>query len=302
MPLISGCQPFVPIMVALEKYLRTITAGAAAAAGPAPGGGAPTAATLAAQPVHTAAGTQSQEKAETVSSLAGPPPPPIVIDTARILMNVIQTISQLAGWEHVSQYVVNPQLYIERTKAGTATRSARTTLGPVSSDASSAATTGAVRGGTGNPTVTVAPKLDSNGKVIMTEVPTDIELMSERGQTVFKKLMRRLEWFDSLRESAAKSVDSKAGGAAAYDTKEFDAKTCVEMLALDKEWCDDAIAFIKESESKVTSLLEKHPQKFNQFRELQRKGVQWPHSAELRREIERAGFSYRPSTYTPATS
>ena len=56
----------------------------------------------------------------------------------------------------------------------------------------------------------------------------------------------------------------------------------------------ESATFCRESENKVTDLLKKNPQRFAAFRDLQRRGVQWPHSPALRREIEAAGFVYRP--------
>lgn len=51
---------------------------------------------------------------------------------------------------------------------------------------------------------------------------------------------------------------------------------------------------MKDAETSVTTMISNNPGKFAQFRELQSKGVAWPHSPQLRKEIEKAGFVFRP--------
>lgn len=51
---------------------------------------------------------------------------------------------------------------------------------------------------------------------------------------------------------------------------------------------------MKEAEVKVTAMLTENQPKFHQFREHQRKGVQWPHSSAVRKEIESTGLVFRP--------
>src|SRR5205814_305603 len=38
-------------------------------------------------------------------------------DVAKHLLNCFSAVSQLPGWQHVQNYIDNPQLYIERTKS-----------------------------------------------------------------------------------------------------------------------------------------------------------------------------------------
>lgn len=56
----------------------------------------------------------------------------------------------------------------------------------------------------------------------------------------------------------------------------------------------EADSFMKDAEHKVVEMLHANQERFQQFREMQRRGVAWPHSAQLRCEIEAAGFVYRP--------
>lgn len=45
---------------------------------------------------------------------------------------------------------------------------------------------------------------------------------------------------------------------------------------------------------RVNLLMNQNPQRFNQYRELQKKGVQWRHSPEVRKDIEKTGFTFNP--------
>jgi len=51
---------------------------------------------------------------------------------------------------------------------------------------------------------------------------------------------------------------------------------------------------LKITEGIVSTLINMNPAAFAKFRELQSRGVQWPHSPHVRRKIERAGFVFRP--------
>jgi len=110
-------------------------------------------------------------------------------------------------------------------------------------------------------------------------VPGSIDDYQFRGQMIIKRLCQRIQWLLDLQIKSNKS---------------FDAELAVKVIAADRVWASDANVFMKEAESKVTDMLTRNQQKFQAFRELQRKGVQWMHSPELRRDIEAAGFVYRP--------
>lgn len=101
-----------------------------------------------------------------------------------------------------------------------------------------------------------------------------------RGRPVLARLLQRVDWMLDLLRRA--------------NNKPFDAETAVKIIAADREWQHEATAYLKEAESRVAEMLAHNQNAFNQFRERARKGVQWPHSAKLREEIEKAGFAYRP--------
>jgi hypothetical protein len=44
----------------------------------------------------------------------------------------------------------------------------------------------------------------------------------------------------------------------------------------------------------VTDLLKRNAARFGAFRDLQKRGVQWPHASRLRKDIESAAFVYKP--------
>lgn len=84
-------------------------------------------------------------------------------------------------------------------------------------------------------------------------------------------------------------------------------RAMVFYLAADRKWVSDAQNFMKDAgsfppslwallhiraiELRVTQMLTRNATRFAQFRELQKKGVAWPHS---RKDVEKAGFTYRP--------
>jgi len=103
--------------------------------------------------------------------------------------------------------------------------------------------------------------------------------LQQRGRELSRRMMKRVEW---LAEKYA-----KAG-------KPFDPAFCVKVLTADSKWLEDATKFMKESEKKVEDMIKRNPQRFTAFRDLQQKGVQWPHSPFLRKEVESAGFVFRP--------
>jgi hypothetical protein len=100
-----------------------------------------------------------------------------------------------------------------------------------------------------------------------------------RGQSIIKQLIQRIDWFLEL---------SRKSG------KPFDPNLAVRVIAADRKWAHAANVFMREAEAKVTELLVQNQKSFDEFRKLQRKGVQWPHSPELRMCIEKAGFAFRP--------
>ena len=108
---------------------------------------------------------------------------------------------------------------------------------------------------------------------------TNMEEYVRRGQNLIKRFACRIEWLLSL----LKPVNKK-----------FDSVFALRVMAADKVWAQDANEFMREVERKVTDLVVANENKFQAFRELQRKGVLWPHSMELRKQIESAGFAFHP--------
>ncbi len=68
----------------------------------------------------------------------------------------------------------------------------------------------------------------------------------------------------------------------------------LDFLSNQKSWIEAIDRFMKMGESAVTELLTKNQQKFQSFRELQRKEVSWPHSYTAFLQMEESGFVYRP--------
>jgi hypothetical protein len=137
-------------------------------------------------------------------------------DVAKHFLNCFSAVSQLPGWQHVQNYIENPQLYIDRT------RSAQ------KGDEVAAAAL--------------------NRSVVTTAEGGPIDQLQHKGQKLIRRLCQRIDWFDDLR--------CKAG-------KPFDAELCVKTIAADRGWAEDANAFMKDAETKVTTMLTQNPQKFH---------------------------------------
>ena len=181
-----------------------------------------------------------------------------VPDAARHLLSTFSAINQLSGWQHVAWYIRNPALYLEKAKEAHRVAEA---------------------GGT----YSFAEAYAASQTNVKTEgdTPTSINMEEyvRRGQNLIKRFACRIEWLLSL----LKPVNKK-----------FDSVFALRVMAADRVWAHDANEFMREVESKLTELLMANQNKFQAFRELQSKGVLWPHSMELRKQIESAGFAFRP--------
>ena len=181
-----------------------------------------------------------------------------VSDGARHLLSTFIAVNQLSGWQHVAWYIRNPALYLEKAKEAHRVAEA---------------------GGT----YSFAEAYAASQTNVKTEgdTPTSINMEEyvRRGQNLIKRFACRIEWLLSL----LKPVNKK-----------FDSVFALRVMAADRVWAHDANEFMREVESKLTELLMANQNKFQAFRELQSKGVLWPHSMELRKQIESAGFAFRP--------
>lgn len=187
---------------------------------------------------------------------------------AQTIFGALATQSQLYGWQHVSEYIRNPALYIERTKP---VQKAGSTVQPTGGTASAAATTAAAADAPA-PAPAPTPRGPS-------ELHEAVDALQEDGHAIIKRLIQRIDWLRIIFTREGRKIST-----------EF----FVELLGTDTAWMTDANQFMKNCEERVAELLARNPQRFNQFRELQKKGVQWPHSSEFRKEIENAGFVFRP--------
>ncbi len=183
--------------------------------------------------------------------------PEFICSAAQTIYGVLGTQSQLYGWQHVSEYIRNPFLYIERTKSLPAVNS--------------------------NTVQSSSPNTEED-KSSLSEKPTlelheAIDLLHETGHTTVKKYEQRIAWLISICER---------------ENIKIDAHLLIEVMATDVTWVGEAAAFMKECEERVAELLAKHPKRFEEFRELQKKGVQWPHSPEVREKVENEGLTFRP--------
>ncbi len=185
---------------------------------------------------------------------------------AQTIYGALATQSQLYGWQHVSEYIRNPRLYMERKKPVPVVNPTEKPKDPAilaaEKKAFDALCDSAMK----------APRGPS-------ELHEAIDGLQETGHDVIKRFIYRVDWFRSIYAKADALIPLN---------------DLVRLIGTDLTWMAEANAFMKSCEETVAELLAKNPQRFNQFRELQKKGIQWPHSPELRTEIEKAGFVFRP--------
>jgi serine/threonine protein kinase len=165
---------------------------------------------------------------------------------AKHVNNMLSTQTQLAGWKHVQDYIVDPKAYLDRIKpVRTSEQVARMHA------------------------ITQQEQ----------EQPRAIDILQSTAERLLRRLMMRLEWLLDLQTRAK---------------EEFDPDLFLQVMNMDSKWMDESTAFIREAELKVTDLLKRNSQRFGAFRDLQKRGVQWPHSPRLRKDIESAGFVFKP--------
>lgn len=104
--------------------------------------------------------------------------------------------------------------------------------------------------------------------------------LQESGRRLLQKLCQRVDWLLELQRNSH---------------RKFDGELALKVVVADRVWATETDAFIKEAEHKVVEMLQGNQQRFQQFREVSRRAVAWPHSPQLRVEIEAAGFAYRPT-------
>lgn len=180
-----------------------------------------------------------------------------IVDHAKVYMNTLSAVAQLPGWQHVQDYIIDPLAYIERSY-------------PVKSNAST----------TEKITINPPPQPLSMGRLLRED---NIQPLQEQGKLLLTQLCVRVRWLLALRNAAAQKTE-----------QEVALRATVFYLCSDRKWVSDAQIFMRDAELRVTQMLTRNATRFAQFRELQKKGVAWPHSIEARHAIERAGFTFRP--------
>jgi hypothetical protein len=140
---------------------------------------------------------------------------------AQTVYGALGTQSQLYGWQHVSEYIRNPQLYIERTK--TAQRGASGT----GRDAAAAAA------------ATAAAMPAANTARGPSELHEAIDTLQETGHSVIKRLIQRIEWIISIFKR---------------ETSELTCETMLQLIGTDRRWMDDATSFMNRQKNTSASL------------------------------------------------
>lgn len=210
-----------------------------------------------------------------------------ISDHAKVLMNTFSAVAQLPGWQHVQDYIVDPNAYVYRIQAlggayaalgggASVPRAFGPAAPPIPTERSAPSTTATT---TTTTTTTTAAYV---GHLIRED---NILPLQEQGKVLLHQLCTRVAWLRELKNKTSH---------ASKNEPELVVRAIVFYLAADRKWIADAQNFMKEAELRVTQMLTRNATRFAQFRELQKAGVAWPHSVEVRRDIERAGFTFRP--------
>lgn len=108
-----------------------------------------------------------------------------------------------------------------------------------------------------------------------------IDRLSDSAENILRDAMTRAKWVLEIERNHTPR-DSKI------------LNRILGVLFRDSTWMTESATFLKNAEQQVSALINMNPALFAKFREMQSRGVQWPHSPHLRRVIERAGFVFRP--------
>jgi hypothetical protein len=179
-------------------------------------------------------------------------------DGSKRVVDFLSANAQLFGWQHVAEFMLDPLRYVEKTKAYPRTREGES-----------------MSGDSANKQPQYRPFRSSGG---------EITTLQHTGQCLLKDLWQRIHWLLKVEQRSQIPAGTK------YDRVDI----AIRVLQHDIKWLESAAKFMKDAELSVTTMIANNPGKFAQFRELQSKGVSWPHSPQLRRDIEAAGFIFRP--------
>lgn len=209
-----------------------------------------------------------------------PNSPVSMVDVARHLLNTLGAINQLPGWKHVELYLRDAQAYHEMMNNNALKpEKPKTPPNPVV-DASLTVAISAAKAAeaAGIAQAALATQLAAVGNIPL--LSTAVDELQMRGAALLKRLCARIWWVLQLQLRERRIIPEP--------------EIYIRVISADRQWATDANVLMKDAESKVTAMLTNNQKEFQAFRELQRKGVQWPHSPAVRKEIENAGFAFRP--------
>ena len=192
-----------------------------------------------------------------------PHQPKFVRDNCKRIIDFLSANAQLLGWQHVSCFMNDPLRYVEMNKA--------VSRGKIEADGALGLKVSANQ-------YRLVP-LDKYASAEMTG-------LIEKGKYFLGLLMQRVDTILRIRNQIEPATQRPSLG----DT----IAVLLKIFQADVVFFEKITKFMKDAEQTVTTMINSNPNKFAQFRELQSKGVAWPHSPQLRREIEAACFVFRP--------
>lgn len=194
---------------------------------------------------------------------------------AKTVLSTFATFTQLNGWDHVLKYINDPEAYLTKmTRRGKLMN------------------TEAVTRGGGH--FEVVHAWDATGTTLVYDVDGKNFVEELQDNPYIKEALFLLSYLVNLAHLNPDphiTLDEQALCVLLLMTEKYRTKKEKE---LDLSFATRSGVWMKAAEVSVTNLLKRHAQRFAAFRDLQRRGVAWPHSALARRDIESAGFTFRP--------
>jgi hypothetical protein len=199
-----------------------------------------------------------------------------VYDVAKKLSNTFATYTQLNGWKMVLDYINDPRAFLERIKA-------------VRSKKENAP---APRSGGGH--FSVVNAWDATGTTLVYDINSKNIIVELQNNPYIKEALFLLTYFINLAylsPDPTVTLEEQALCVLLLMTKKY--KTQKEK-ELDLSFVTRSTEWMKTSELCVTNMLNRNPTRYAAFRDLQKRGVNWPHSSEVRKNVESAAFAFRP--------
>lgn len=113
---------------------------------------------------------------------------------------------------------------------------------------------------------------------------TAIDGLQVTGQGLLNHLLVRVEWV--RRMMLASNLP-------------FNPANCLKILAVERNWMTAAKAYENECEKEVANFITAHNDLYTEYRQMQKKGVEWPHAKITRSQIEKGSLNNKDKSKDP---